>query len=349
MSGEKTEKPTQKKKDDARKKGQVAISKDVQTVFRLLSFFIVFFWLSKGYVDQLDQLMERIVTVGFGSQRALDHELLGEALNLLMMITMPLIVACAISGLVFTWVQTGFIASAEAVTPSFKKLNAVETVKSMFSKKSLIQLFLSVVKVAVLLAVAYFAVRSVLQEVVYSYRVGLDAMLFLLVDLCKDIIYLSLGIFIVIAVIDWVTVWSHHMKSLMMSRHDLKDEQKETYGNPEVKREQKREQRRILNSSLNRVGEAKVVVANPTHISIALDYEPGKRDLPFILCMGEDDDALDIRNQAKRLNIPIVVNVKLARMIYADCEVDEYIKKQHLELAAEVFKALLKTQLNQKL
>lgn len=115
MSGEKTEKPTQKKKDDARKKGQVAISKDVQTVFRLLSFFIVFFWLSKGYVDQLDQLMERIVTVGFGSQRALDHELLGEALNLLMMITMPLIVACAISGLVFTWVQTGFIASAEAV------------------------------------------------------------------------------------------------------------------------------------------------------------------------------------------------------------------------------------------
>ncbi|HEX4917349.1 MAG TPA: EscU/YscU/HrcU family type III secretion system export apparatus switch protein, partial [Limnobacter sp.] len=86
---------------------------------------------------------------------------------------------------------------------------------------------------------------------------------------------------------------------------------------------------------------AKAVVANPTHISVALDYEPGKHDLPYIVAMGVDEDALAIRETAKKHGVPVIVNVKLARMIYQDCDEDEYIQKQHLELAAEVFKAVM--------
>ena len=97
----------------------------------------------------------------------------------------------------------------------------------------------------------------------------------------------------------------------------------------------------LLNASLSRVSAAKAVVANPTHISIALDYEPGKYDLPYVLAMGVDEDALRIRETAKQYGIPVIVNVKLARMIYQDCEEDEYIKKDHLVLAAEVFRAVL--------
>ena len=115
-----------------------------------------------------------------------------------------------------------------------------------------------------------------------------------------------------------------------------------------MKQKRKKEHRSILNSSLSRVGNAKAVVADPTHISVALDYEPGKHDLPYILAMGTDEEALRIRKEAKKNGIPIIVNVKLARMLYQDCEEDEYIQKEHLELAAQVFKAVMQLAAEEK-
>jgi len=136
-------------------------------------------------------------------------------------------------------------------------------------------------------------------------------------------------------------VYFNHIKTLRMSKHDVKDERKQSDGDPQMKNTRRQQHRSLINSSLNKMGGAKAIVANPTHISVALDYEPGKHDVPFILAMGEDDDALRMRQFAKEKGIPIIVNVKLARMLYQDCEEDEYIQKEHLELAAQVFKAVM--------
>lgn len=214
----------------------------------------------------------------------------------------------------------------------------------MFSKKSFIQLFLSVVKVAILSFVGYKVFMGAISDIVFSYRVGLIPLLQVLEDLLETMIYISLAILLVISILDWVAVYFNHIKTLRMSIQDIQDEQKQTMGNPHTKQRQRREQRNFLNASLNKIGDAKVMVANPTHISVALDYEPGKHNLPFILAMGEDEDALEMRQHAKKLGIPIIVNVPLARMLYSECEEEQYIQKQHIELAAEVFKALMQMQ-----
>lgn len=341
MSGEKTEQPTSKKLKDAREKGQVAVSKDVQILGKLLLFYAVFFWLSIDYDTHFAQLLDLIIETGFKERGTLSSSIISLAIDVFMVITIPLVMVCALAGTLTTWMQIGFLVAPEAVKPSFKKFDAVSTVKNMFSKKSLVQLLLTVCKVAILVLVAYLSFRGNIGDMLNSYRTGFSQMLSVLVETVKDLIFFSLGVFTILALLDWVMEKSHHIKNLRMSKQDLTDEQKQTQGNPQLKSHMKSQHRSILNSSLNKMSGAKAVVANPTHISVALDYEPGKHDIPFIVCMGADEDAFDIRRKAKELGIPVIVNVELARSLYKDCEEDEYIKKEHLVLAAEVFRAVM--------
>ena len=175
---------------------------------------------------------------------------------------------------------------------------------------------------------------------------GMEEMLALLESVLKKVIFTTLAAFIVVAFLDWVIERKNWLKNLKMSLSDVQDEQKQMYGNQQMVQHRKREHRNLLNSSLSRITSSKVVVANPTHISVALDYEPGVHDIPYIVAMGEDLEAFEIRRRATELGIPIIVNVKLARMIYSDCEVDEYIQRDHLELAAEVFRAVFQLSAN---
>jgi type III secretion protein U len=341
VSGEKTEKPTQKKLDDARKKGQVSVSKDAQILFKLLMFYMFFFWLSQDYAARFSELLDLIVTAGLKQPWTFSESIFSMFFDLFVAITVPLVAVCAIAATLITWAQIGFLVSPEALTPSFKKFDAVSNIKNMFSKKSLVQLLLSIVKVLILSVVGYLVFKDNMGDMIYSYRAGLTQFFDVLVHVLKAIIFVSLIIFMVIAVIDWSVEYMHHIKNLRMSHQDIADERKQSMGNPQLKQRMKREHRSILNSSLTRVAGAKAIVANPTHISVALDYEPGKHDLPYILAMGTDDEALRIREFAKKNGIPIIVNVKLARMLYQDCEEDEYIQKEHLELAAQVFRAVM--------
>lgn len=341
MSGEKTEKPTDKKIKDALEKGQVAVSKDAQIVFKLGSFYLFFFWVASGYSERFSKLMDAITTTGFKQAFFWSPEIISMSLDLLIVITAPLVAVCALSATVITWAQTGFVVAPEAVTPSFKKFDAVGNIKNMFSKKTLIQLLLSVFKVAVLSWVGFLVFKDSMNDVVFSYRVELGNFFIILTEVLKRIIFYSLAIFLLLSVIDWALERANLMKNLRMSHQDIKDEYKQSDGDPQMKQKRKKEHRSILNSALSKVSMSKVVVANPTHISIALDYEPGKHDLPFVVAMGIDEEALLIRQEAKKHGVPVLTNIKLARMIYQDCEQEEYIQKQHLELAAQVFRTVM--------
>lgn len=340
MSGEKTEQPTDKKLRDAKKKGQVAVSKDAQVLAKLIFFYMIFFWLCDGYAKDFQELIEIIVKVGFTQHFEFNEDVFVFVIRLFFKLALPLIGVCIVSSTLITWAQTGIVVAPEALMPSFKKFNAVENVKNMFSKKSLVQLLLSVVKAFILALVGFLVVKSSLSNLVFSYRIGLTEFFSLLKLVLQRVVFISLGVFVILALIDWAVVYMQHIKSLKMSHSDIKDENKQTQGNPETKRRHRSEHRNILNSSLNRVSSAKVVVANPTHISVALDYEPGVHDLPYILAMGEDSDALAIRREAKKHGIPVIEHVKLARSLYQDCEEEHYIQKDHLVMAAEVFKAV---------
>lgn len=341
MSGEKKHAPTRKKLDDARKKGQVAVSKDVGIIAKLSGFYLFFFWIGSTYTERFSDLMDSIVDNAFKSNSGLSQVVIDNAFDLFIFITVPIAVLCAIAGLLSTWIQIGMVVAPEALTPSFKKMDAIGNIKNMFSKKSLVQLLLSVFKVAVLATVAYLVFVGSLSEILFSFRAGLSELFEVMMAVLQRIIIFSLAVFVIISLIDWVMEKSHLIKNLRMSQQDLTDEHKQSEGDPQMKGKRKQMHRSLLNASLSRVPTAKAVVANPTHISVALDYEPGKYDLPFVLAMGVDEDALRIRETAKQHGIPVIVNVKLARMIYQDCDEEEFIQKQHLELAAEVFKAVM--------
>lgn len=349
MSGEKTEKPTKKKIDDARKKGQVAISKDAQIVIKLGTFYMLLFLVSGSYLDYLSELLDLIISAGMQGESKAGQEITDLALRIFLVITLPLVFLCGLMGLLSTWMQIGFLVAPEGAVPSFKKMNAVGNIKNMLSKKSLMQLVLSLFKVCILITIGYFVFVGSLSDILYSFRVGIIQFFDVLVLVLQRVIMYSLSIFIILAAIDWTMEKSHLTKQLKMSHQDIRDEYKQREGDPRMKQKRKSVHRSLLNASLNKVGGAKAVVANPTHISVALDYQPGKHDLPFIVCMGVDDDAFLIRQEAKKHGVPIITNIKLARMLYQDCEEEEYIKKQHLQLAAEVFRLVMELNLQQQI
>lgn len=338
MSGEKTEDPTDKKKRDSKEKGQLAVGKDLLTLLKLVFGYWIIFVAMPSFFEGFSNLMDVLVHVTFAEGKHLNAEVGVLAKDLFLQITLPIVAAASVVGIFGTWLQTGFVISTESATPSFKKLDPIPTIKNMFSKKSLVQLVISLIKVALLGAVIYLVAFDAIGDIIYSYRMGLDVMFSLMWDLLQKAVFVSLALFVVLSALDWSVTYFHHLKQIRMSKSEVKDENKQLNGNPELKRYLRQTHRRLLNSSLQRVPSAKVVVANPTHIAIALDYEPGVHDVPYVLAVGVDDDARLIREMAERHQIPVVRNIRLARMIYADCEEDEYIQKQHLELAAAVFK-----------
>jgi len=340
MSGEKNLPATQKKIEDARKKGQVSVSKDIKIVFNLMIAYAVIFWSMPGYRKHFTELMDVIVTAGLQSPHHFSGDVIAAAFEVFLLTAFPIVAVCALATTLLTWFQIGFLVAPEAAMPSFKKLDAVQNLKNLFSKKSVLQLLLAMCKIGIVAWVVFQVFVGMLNDMVYSYRAGMEEMLALLESVLKKVIFTTLATFIVVAFVDWVIERKNWLKNLKMSHSDVQDEQKQMYGNQQMVQHRKREHRNLLNSSLSRVSSSKVVVANPTHISVALDYEPGVHDIPYIVAMGEDLEAFEIRRRATELGIPIIVNVKLARMIYSDCEVDEYIQRDHLELAAEVFRAV---------
>jgi type III secretion protein U len=337
MSGEKTEEATDKKKEDSAKKGQVAVSKDAQTLFKLIAFYLLFF----SFIDDVGLRFQTEIATIFGYFKEDDLNV-GEIIELATLLfvysTLPFVLICVIVGMASTWMQTGFVYAPEAIEPSFKKFDVVQNVKGMFSKKSLVQLILSAIKIAVLFGVSFLILVEYSSEIVLSYRGDFQGILNLLMYLLKVVVYVSLGVFLVLSFFDWMAVFFDHKKNLMMSKNEVKDEQKQMYGDMMMKGKMKQLHRNLMNASLQKVASSKVVVANPTHIAVALDYEPGKHDIPFILAMGEDDAALLIRKKAEEAGVPIIRSVQFARQLYAECDEDEYIKEHHLKMAAEIFK-----------
>lgn len=341
MSQEKTEQPTHKKLQDARKKGQVSQSKDVVVLVKLLLFFGLMFGAS-DLVNQISlALMEDALTQVFISKGTPPSHLLETVIPDVLWMLVFTVGLCAVAGVISVWIQVGILFAPEAAKPSFKKLDLVGNFKNMFSWKSISQILLSLLKIILFAVICYYLVITNSNEILNASRGGLSGAYALWLKLAQDLIWSALLVFIFLVAIDWFVNHRFHLKSLRMSKHEVREEYKQMEGNPEMKGHRKSMHKSLLDSALTRLPSAKVLVTNPTHIAVALDYEPGKYDLPYVLAITEDHDAAELRREALKLGIPIIRNVSLARAIYRDCDIDEYIKKDHLALAAEVFRQLM--------
>lgn len=334
----KTEDPSQKKLEDAFKKGDVVKSQEVVTWFMLLGSAVVFVSMGPAAAQTLMEALKDImanadqVELGGAGFAAFFN---GLALSMLGIVMLPLVVlsACAITA---NLIQHRPLISVEPITPKFSKISPLAGFKRLFSMESLVNFGKGLLKIAI--------VGTVLFLVVWPERDRLDTMmtadpLIILANFQEigiKIFMATLAIVTVIAGADYLYTRQKWWKRLMMTVQEQRDEYKQMEGDPHVKgRIRQLRQERSRKRMMAAVPDATVVITNPTHFAVALKYD---RDMgaPKCVAKGADAVAFRIRELAKEHDVPIVENPPLARALYASVDVDETIPNEHFKAVAEV-------------
>ena len=344
-SGDKTEQPTPKKLEDARKKGDVPKSKEVSSTVGLI------IWLALGALTltyattRIGTLYESLFTVigqgwattGFaGAARALG----AQAAELAVMLVAMLLVPIAAVGLLTDFLQMGPVLSFEKLTPKLENMNPVEGVKKMFTLDNLIELVKSVAKTALLFLVGWLVIKSEIPQIVglaRSTELPVQAMGALMWKVTLHLLAWTVALFALIALLDAAYQRYSFTKKMRMSMRDIKQEMKDSEGDPYIKQQRKQlHQEWSQRNSQNAARNANVLVVNPTHIAIAIDYDKDSCPVPTIAAKGEEHVARAMREAAEEAGVPIVRNVPLARDLLARAEIGEIVPADLFDIIAEV-------------
>ncbi len=342
-SGEKTEKPTQKRLRDSRKKGQVAKSQDLSSAVMLIFVFSVG-WILSSYIGGLFQeSFKRYIQFATSNKKTFTSELalsfVREGFGDFLLIMLPIFVVTVIVGFSINYLQIGSLLSFEAIKPDLKKIDPIQAFQQKFFKpRPYIELVKTILKIIIIGYIIWTALWNARNDIInLTNAETVNATTFLL-----NLIF-SIGIkvgfaFLVIGAGDFFLQKYLHQKELMMTKQELKEEYKESEGNPQMKG-----QRRFLHQQLSMqpmakaVQSATVVVTNPTHLAVALSYRRGNDEAPTIVAKGADLMAAQIRKIAAEADIPITRNISLARALY-EIEIEEEVPEELYEAVAVVLR-----------
>ncbi|NBQ90263.1 MAG: EscU/YscU/HrcU family type III secretion system export apparatus switch protein [Betaproteobacteria bacterium] len=338
---EKTEQPSEKKIRDARKRGEVAKSKDFTQTALVVALFGYFIAAGRAIVEDLSALMllpMNYIGVEFHSAVALvAEEFLLQCARLLA----PILLIVIAVGLFCEAIQTGLNISFEALKPSGKKLNPVSNAKNIFSQKSLVEFLKSAAKIAVIGAVLYNLVLDSLPLLMGLIHRDVSDLGLIMAEVLKTmIIYTGLA-YGVIALAD--LAWQRHSytKGLMMSKDEVKQEYKGMEGDPLIKSQRKQLHMEMMqNDAVTSARSASVVITNPTHLAIALRYDEDTTPLPILLAKGEGALATQMIEAAREAGVPVMQDVPLARALFEQGQADQYIPSDLIEPVAAVLRLL---------
>ncbi|MCG8291465.1 type III secretion system export apparatus subunit SctU [Pseudomonas entomophila] len=338
---EKDQPPTPKKLRDARKKGQVAKSKEVAATLLILSLVGVILGFSEFYMSHFASLMllpEAFTHLPFRQALSLTlKSLLRESLY----ICAPLLGLACMVAIGSHLMQTGFLFSGESLKPDIKKINPIEGAKKIFSVKSLIEFIKSAIKVALLTLLVWITLRNDMKTLLLLPYAELPSIGVVAGMLLKNLILLCAVGFVVICAADYGVERYQLRKQLRMSKDEIKREHKEMEGNPEIKGRRRKLHREMQDGSMREgVKRSSVIVTNPTHIAVGIRYKAGETPLPLVTLMYTDAMALRIRKIAEEEGVPVLERVPLARALYQDALVDQYIPRELIDPTAEVLRWL---------
>jgi type III secretion protein U len=337
QGADKTEKPTPKRIKDARKEGNVSKSRELTSTVLVLAWLIGGWMLLDFMGQRLSALFElSLKAIALPFEQA--APLLGwAAFETLLWLTLPLLAMAVFVGAVVEFLQVGPIATLAKVKPDLSKLNPVEGLKKMFSMDNLVELVKSIFKSAALIGIGAYVVWTMRGELLTLPLAPPEAIGAGIWHGLLRIVIWTIFAFFFISVLDaWYQKFSY-LKQLRMSRRDIKQEVKENEGDPYIKQRRRQlHQEWAQQNMLNAVRQANVVVTNPTHIAIAIQYEHGVTDLPVVVAKGEGWLAEEIKQVAEEAGVPILQNIELARGLNARAELDEYIGSEFFEAVAEV-------------
>ena len=338
--GEKTEMPTPKKLRDARQKGQVCTSKDIVSTALLIVLMYLTAALSMTLVDDMEELI--IYIGGTYSMKPEDAVRLAgmKAVWDVMKHSFVFVLVAAFTGVAANLCQVGFLFTFDPIIPKGSKLNPAEGFKRIFSMKNLFEFFKNCLKVTFLGYLIYKLIASSYQELLtLGYGTVDDMMPILKVIMKRLAAYTAFG-YVVIAALDRFFQQKNFTKEMMMTKDEVKREYKEMEGSQEVKQAQRQFRDEILNGPdpVKATKQADVVVTNPTHLAVGIRYRQDEAPLPKVVVMGADKVAAIIRRTAMDEGIPMMENIPLARRLYAEMKVEEFVPPELIEPVAEVLK-----------
>jgi flagellar biosynthetic protein FlhB len=338
-SGERTESPSSKRRSDFRKKGQVAQSREVQAaaMFTLLLLFWIFFapifweqiremttalWRDSGeYAITTLSLMQLSYYIGAGLAMALA----------------PLFLVVLVVGFFATFLQIGWLFTTQPLMPDLSKLDPIKGMARFVSKRSLVEVIKSLLKVGLIGWVAYKTVKGEFDQALLLLQMPVEHTVLYLAKTAALVMAKVAAIMIVLAILDYAFVRWELEEKMKMTKQEQKEEMKETEGDPHIKSkirsiQQQMARRRMMAA----VPEADVVITNPTHIAVAIQYQAGKMDAPLVLAKGQELVAEKIREIAREHDIPLVENPPVARLLHSKVEVGQSIPEEMFKAVAEI-------------
>lgn len=348
---EKTEKATPKKMRDARKKGQVARSQDLPSAFTFIVSVAATLVLTRFIYDKISVFL--LGVFNSVSSNNLDTVIPGffyQSFGLIFVISMPVLLIVTFCGILINFLAIGPVFAIEVFKPDIKKFNPVDNIKAKFKLKTLFELLKSVFKISIAAYLIYGVVYKSIPTLIKTVGLPISGSLLVFNAFLVEVLIKVGMLFIVVAVADFVFQRRNFAKEMMMEKFEVKQEYKNTEGDPQIKGKRKEIAREIAYSEgpASAVRQSKAVVTNPTHLAIALGYEREVDAAPYILAKGSGELAERIIQLAKKYNKPIMRNVTLAHDLWENGEEYEYVPEDTYDALAGILQVLALAEQNEK-
>ena len=338
--GERTESATPKRREDARKKGDVARSRDIATVLIVLagfSYLTLFGDTLRGGFLELIQRCARDLEGPLQSPESF-MEFMGEMVSLMALWLAPLFAGVVVLAVLGNVAQVGWLVTFKPLQPDLTKLNPLPNLKNIFfSKRTFGNLVTNLAKIGVVATVVWLTIRGAAEQIAVLPLMSLLGGMQIILSTCLSLV-LNTGLaLIVIAAADFA--WNKYLyeEKLKMTKQDIKEEMKDQDGNPQMKGARMRRARELSSRRMMQaVPEADVILNNPTHLSIALRYRQGVDAAPVVVAKGADHVAMQIRRIAAAHDVPMMENKPLARLLFKQCEVGQTVPEEVYRAVAEV-------------
>lgn len=342
-SNEKTEKATPKKRQDARKEGQVLKSQDLVIAACAMAVFGFMLAYSDRFVEGLTKIISSFLDPGFilSQMESFDEAMLPNLFSRMISsaagILLPLFAVTVVIAVVSNVAQVGFMFTGKAIQPKASKINPLKGFKRMFSMQSIVQMLKSILKILLLGIVFYNFFKEFMLDVpslMFSESAPVMSEIFRLIF--NTAVKMG-GVMLGIGILDFFYQWYKYEKDLKMTKQEIKDEYKTTEGDPQIKGRIRQKQREMSQMRMmDSVPTADVVITNPTHFAVALRYKEGTDKAPTVVAKGQDYIARKIKERARESGVEIVEDKPLARSLFSMCEVGQEIPTELYQAVADI-------------
>jgi len=340
-SGEKTEKATPKKKQDARKKGQVFQSREISSAMVLMFVFITIRIFGSSMYSEIAQYTKKVFTEYPKMDNFYMPDILVrmfiDSITVMLKVMAPIFIVAMVTGLIVCYAQVGFIFTLETLAVKFNRINPISGFKKIFSTHGAVELVKSLLKISIIGYVAYAYLNGQADNIIRLMDMDVLSIATYIIVAALNIAIRICAVLMILGIFDFAYQWWDYEKNLKMTKQEIKEEYKQTEGNPEIKSRIKQRQRQIsMHRMMQDIPKADVVITNPTHFACAVKYDPKELDAPMLLAKGQDYIALRIKEIAKEKKVQIVENKALARTIFETVNVGQKIPPDLYQAVAEV-------------